>query len=90
MQLFIFGASLTVVPTIALYNHGSEAGTASSLLGVFNFTFASLISGTYFLLRTTVTADLGILIGLLYGVSFLTLMFISRPWQLPDLRKADV
>jgi len=90
IQLFIFGASLTVLPTIALYNHGSEAGTASSLLGVFNFTFASLISGTYFLLRTTVTADLGILIGLLYGVSFFTLMLISRPWQLPDLRKADV
>jgi DHA1 family bicyclomycin/chloramphenicol resistance-like MFS transporter len=90
IQLFIFGASLTVLPTIALYNHGSEAGTASSLLGVFNFTFASLISATYFLLRSTVTADLGVLIGLLYAGSFITLMVISRPWELPDLRKADV
>ena len=90
VQLFIFGASLTVHPTIALYNHGSEAGTASSLLGVFNFTFASLISATYFLLRSTVTADLGILIGLLYAGSFVTLIFISKPWELPDLRKANV
>ena len=90
VQLFIFGASLTVLPTIALYNHGSEAGTASSLLGVFNFTFASLISATYFLLRSTVTADLGVLIGLLYAGSFLALIFISRPWLLPDMRKADV
>ena len=90
IQLFIFGAGLTVHPTIALYNHGSEAGTASSLLGVFNFAFAGLISGTYFLLRSTVTADLGILIGVLYAGSLVTLLVISRPWELPDLRRADV
>lgn len=90
IQLFIFGAGLTVHPTIALYNHGSEAGTASSLLGVFNFAFAGLISGTYFLLRSTVTADLGILIGVLYAGSLVTLLVISRPWELPDLRKSDV
>ena len=90
IELFIFGAGLTVIPTIALYNHGSEAGTASSLLGVFNFTLASLVSGIYFLLDSTVTQDLGILIGLLFGGSFLSLIFISRPWELPDLRRADV
>ncbi|NCV37142.1 MAG: MFS transporter, partial [Actinobacteria bacterium] len=28
IELMIFGAGLTVIPTIALYNHGSEAGTA--------------------------------------------------------------
>ena len=90
IELMIFGAGLTVIPTIALYNHGSEAGTASSLLGVFNFTLASLISGIYFLLDTDSTADLGILIGLLFGGSFLALIFITRPWLLPDMRKADV
>ncbi|NCW95537.1 MAG: MFS transporter [Actinobacteria bacterium] len=89
IELMIFGAGLTVIPTIALYNHGSEAGTASSLLGVFNFTLASLISGIYFMLDTDSTADLGVLIGLLFAGSFLALMFISRPWELPDLRKAD-
>ncbi|NCV97924.1 MAG: Bcr/CflA family efflux MFS transporter [Actinobacteria bacterium] len=70
IELMIFGAGLTVIPTIALYNHGSEAGTASSLLGVFNFTLASVISGIYFLLDTDSTGDLGILIGLLFGGSF--------------------
>jgi len=90
IELMIFGAGLTVIPTIALYNHGSEAGTASSLLGVFNFTLASLISGIYFLLDTGSTGDLGILIGLLFGGSFLALIFITRPWLLPDMRKADV
>lgn len=89
VQLFLFGASLTVIPTIALYNHGSEAGTASSLLGVFNFTFASILSAIYFLMRSDVTADLGLLIASLYGGSFLALMVISQPWKLPDMRKAD-
>ena len=89
VQLFLFGASLTVIPTIALYNHGSEAGTASSLLGVFNFTFASILSAIYFLMRSDVTADLGLLIATLYGGSFLAFMLISQPWKLPDMRKAD-
>ena len=90
IELVIFGAGLTVIPTIALYNHGSEAGTASSLLGVFNFTLASLISGTYSMFDSSTTAGIGVLIGLLFGGSFLALMLISRPWELPDLRKADV
>lgn len=90
IELMIFGAGLTVIPTIALYNHGSEAGTASSLLGVFNFTLASLISGIYSFFDTDSTGDLGILIGVLFAGSFLSLILISRPWQLPDLRKADV
>ena len=90
IELMIFGAGLTVIPTIALYNHGSEAGTASSLLGVFNFTLASLISGTYSMFDSSTTAGIGVLIGLLFGGSFFSLMLISRPWELPDLRKADV
>jgi len=89
IQLFIFGASLTVIPTIALYNHGSEAGTASSLLGVFNFTFASLLSAIYFLMDSEVTGDLGVLIAILYGGSFVALIVISQPWKLPDFRKPD-
>ena len=89
LQLFIFGASLTIIPTIALYNHGSEAGTASSLLGVFNFTFASALSGFYFLLDSQTTVDLGILIAALFFASALALLFVSKAWSLPDLRKPD-
>lgn len=90
LQLFIFGASITIIPTIALYNHGSEAGTASSLLGVFNFAFASVLSAFYFLLDSTSSADVGILIGALFFLSLVSLIVISRPWTIPDLRKPDV
>jgi DHA1 family bicyclomycin/chloramphenicol resistance-like MFS transporter len=89
-QLFIFGASITIIPTIALYNHGSEAGTASSLLGVFNFAFASALSAFYFLLDSSSTADVGVLIGSLFAGSLFVLLFVSRPWTIPDLRKPDV
>lgn len=90
LQLFIFGAGITIIPTIALYNHGREAGTASSLLGVFNFAFASALSGFYYLLDTTSTSDVGFLIGLLFLLSLVVLILISRPWKIPDLRKPDV
>ena len=90
IQLFIFGGGITVVPTIALYNHGSEAGTASSLLGVFNFSFASLLSGIYGFLSTDSSHDVGWLIGILFFLSLVALIVISQPWKLPDLRKPDV
>ncbi len=90
IQLFIFGAGITIIPTIALYNHGSEAGTASSLLGVFNFAFASLLSAFYFLLDTSSTADVGALNGVLFFLSLVVLIVVSRPWTIPDLRKPDV
>lgn len=89
VQLFIFGASITIIPTIALYNHGSEAGTASSLLGVFNFAFASALSVFYFLLDSSSTANVGILIGVLFTASLFVLILVSRPWTIPDLRKPD-
>ncbi len=90
IQLFIFGAAITIIPTIALYNHGSEAGTASSLMGVFNFTVTTVLSFFYFLISSADTADLGIVIGTLFGLSLVSLVVISRPWLIPDLRKPDV
>ena len=86
LQLFIFGAGITTIPTIALYNHGSEAGTAASLLGVVNFATASLVSIAYGFMNTQDTRDIGILIGLLFVVSLASLMLITRPWKVPDLR----
>ncbi len=90
IQLFIFGTSITIIPTIALYNHGSEAGTASSLLGVFNFLFATLLSAFYFLVDSSSTAGIGMLIGVLFASSLVVLILVSRPWLIPDLRKPDV
>jgi len=90
IELFIFGAAITIIPTIALYNHGSEAGTASSLMGVFNFTFTTVLSFFYFLISSADTADLGLVIGTLFALSLVSLVVISRPWLIPDLRKPDV
>lgn len=90
VQLFIFGAAITIIPTIALYNHGSEAGTATSLMGVFGFTFSTVLSLFYFLINSADTRDIGIAIGALFGASLVCLLFISRPWLIPDLRKPDV
>jgi DHA1 family bicyclomycin/chloramphenicol resistance-like MFS transporter len=89
LQLFIFGAGITTIPTIALYNHGSEAGTAASLLGVVNFTTASVVSIAYGFMNNQDTQDIGILIGLLFVVSLSSLMFITRPWKVPDLRSGS-
>jgi len=90
IQLFIFGAAITIIPTIALYNHGSEAGTATSLMGVFGFTFSTVLSLFYFLINSADTRDVGIAIGALFGASLVCLLLISRPWLIPDLRKPDV
>ena len=89
-QLFIFGAAITIIPTIALYNHGSEAGTATSLMGVFSFTFTTILSFFYFLISSADTRDLGVAIGTLFGLSLVSLIVITRPWLVPDLRKPDV
>ena len=86
-QLFIFGAGITTIPTIALYNHGKEAGTAASLLGVFNFGATSLISLGFGLLNTADTRDVGAIIAVLFTISLSALIFITRPWKVPDLRK---
>jgi DHA1 family bicyclomycin/chloramphenicol resistance-like MFS transporter len=57
---------------------------------VFNFAFASLLSAFYFLLDTSSTADVGALIGVLFFLSLVVLIVVSRPWTIPDLRKPDV
>lgn len=87
-QLFLFGAGLTTIPTIALYNHGKEAGTAASLLGVFNFSLTSLVSVLFVSLNTDTTYDVGAIIALLFFISLSALIFITRPWKVPDLRRS--
>jgi MFS transporter, DHA1 family, multidrug resistance protein len=85
--VFVFGASVTTLPTIALLNHGSEAGTAASLMGVSNFALASAMAGIYAGLSTSTTFDVGVLIAICFGISLLSVVFIVRPWTIPDLRE---
>jgi DHA1 family bicyclomycin/chloramphenicol resistance-like MFS transporter len=85
--VFVFGSAVTTVPTIALLNHGSEAGTAASLMGVANFGLASAMAFVYSRLSTSTTFDVGALIAICFSVSLLSVVFIVRPWTIPDLRK---
>jgi MFS transporter, DHA1 family, multidrug resistance protein len=85
--VFVFGAPATAVPTIALLNHGSEAGTAASLMGVTNFALTSIMGLFYAGLSTSTTFDIGGLILAAFTISLLSLIFIVRPWTIPDLRK---
>jgi MFS transporter, DHA1 family, multidrug resistance protein len=87
LVVFVFGAPATAIPTIALLNHGSEAGTAASLLGSASFILASLMTGIYAVLSTTTTVDIGLLIFVFFGLSLVSLLVLVRPWQIPDMRK---
>lgn len=87
--LFNYGLGLTVVPTIALYAHGSEAGTATSLIGTINFAFTTLISVFFFLFDSSSSAGVGILIAFLFFGSLLAFSILSRPWLIPDLRRVE-
>lgn len=87
--LFSFGAPASTVPTFALLNHGTEAGTAASLMGSANFIATSIFAVVYAQLSTTSTFDVGILVLVNFSVALLILISVVRPWSLPDLRKAQ-
>lgn len=89
LQFLAFGAGITTIPTFALLNHGSEAGTASSLLGVVNFATTAGLAGAYAAISTADTFDVGVLVTILNTISVLSLMLIARPWSIPDLRKKN-
>jgi len=85
LLLFNFGSTITSIQTIALLNHGEEAGTAAGLLGVSNFTFSSIFSLFYGLIITTNTFSIGIAIGALYVIAVLSLIFVAQPQKLERL-----
>ena len=82
LLLFNFGSTLTSIQTIALLNHGEEAGTAAGLLGVSNFTFTSMFSLLYGFISTSNTAGAGVAIGGLYVLALLSLLFIAQPQKI--------
>jgi DHA1 family bicyclomycin/chloramphenicol resistance-like MFS transporter len=87
--IFLFGAPITIIPTIALLNHGSEAGTGSSLMGTMNFVSASIAAVFYSQLSTNSTSDIGLWVFAMFGTSFAVIIFVVRPWTIPDLRTAS-
>ncbi len=83
--ILCFGATIPLIQTLALTPHGHEAGTAASLLGVSNFLVTSLFSPIYTLVPLDSAAPLGMLMGGAYLIGLLSLIFIVRPKNVPDL-----
>jgi DHA1 family bicyclomycin/chloramphenicol resistance-like MFS transporter len=86
--VFFFAAPSTIIPTIALLNHGTEAGTASSLMGGANFFATSVGAFVYTQLATNTTWDIGVWVFALFTLAVAIIIFVVRPWTIPDLRNA--
>ncbi len=87
LWLFIFACGLTFPCTqvLALAQHGSEAGTAASLLGALNFGIAGLISPIVGLFGIDNAVPMGTLMGASALVSIIVLWVVVRPRTVPPL-----
>ena len=85
--MLVFGATLTPISAISLAQHGSEAGTAASLMGVLNFVITSLVSPLFGYLTLTTSAGVGAVVGGSYLVALLSMIFIVRPRSVPAMAR---
>lgn len=87
LWLFIFACGLTFPCTqvLALAQHGSEAGTAASLLGALNFGLAGLISPIVGLFGIDNAVPMGVIMGASALVSIVVLWVVVRPRTVPPL-----
>jgi DHA1 family bicyclomycin/chloramphenicol resistance-like MFS transporter len=81
LWFFIAGCGFTfpTVQVIALNAHGSEAGTAASLLGAANFGIAGLISPIVGVLGVGTAVPMASVMGVAALISILSLWIIVRP-----------
>jgi DHA1 family bicyclomycin/chloramphenicol resistance-like MFS transporter len=89
MALFMisFGMTITPIQTIALQGHGSEAGTAASVLGVMNSLTAAFAAPLYPILGSATTTGLGIAIMLSHLAAIAIFFLVVRPKSVPALIK---
>jgi len=89
MALFMisFGMTITPIQTIALQGHGSEAGTAASVLGVMNSLTAAFAAPLYPILGSATTSGLGIAIMLSHLAAIAIFFLVVRPKSVPALIK---
>lgn len=78
------GFTFPMVQVMALVHHGSEAGTAASLLGAVNFGLAGLISPIVGLLGVSPVVMGGVM-GSAALIAVLALWLIVRPKSVPDI-----
>lgn len=82
-----FGMSITPIQTIALQGHGSEAGTAASVLGVMNSFTAALAAPLYPIIGSQTTTGLGITVLLAHLLAIVVFFVVVRPTSVPELVK---
>jgi DHA1 family bicyclomycin/chloramphenicol resistance-like MFS transporter len=82
-----FGMTITPIQTIALQGHGSEAGTAASVLGVMNSLTAALAAPLYPIIGSANTGGLGIAIMLSHLAAIAIFFLVVRPKSVPALIK---
>jgi DHA1 family bicyclomycin/chloramphenicol resistance-like MFS transporter len=87
MFLVSFGMTITPIQTIALQGHGSEAGTAASVLGVMNSATAALSAPLYPLIGSASTTGLGITVALTHLAAIGVFFFVVRPSSVPAMVK---
>lgn len=79
------GFGFPMVQALALANHGSEAGTAASLLGAVNFGLAGLLSPVVGLYGISSAVPMGAVMAATSVVSIVCLWVIVRPRTVPAL-----
>jgi len=82
-----FGMSITPIQTIALQGHGTEAGTAASVLGVMNSFVAAAAAPLYPLIGSATTTGLGLTILIAHMAAIAVFFLVVRPRSVPDLVK---
>lgn len=79
------GFGFPMVQALALVNHGSEAGTAASLLGALNFGLAGLLSPIVGLFGIANAVPMGTVMAVTSALSIASLWIIVRPRTVPPL-----
>ena len=89
MAIFMvsFGVTVTPLQTLALQGHGSEAGTAASVLGVMTSLTASFAGPLYPLIGSETTEGLGLAIMFSHLAAIAVLFLVVRPKSVPALIK---
>lgn len=83
--ILMCGFSFPCMQVLALVNHGSEAGTAASLLGAFNFGVAGLLSPIVGLFGVGTAVPMGAMMAITASCSICVLWFVVRPRTVPAL-----
>lgn len=79
------GFTMPMVQVLALVNHGSEAGTAASVLGAMNFGLAGVISPLAGFFGVGSAVPMGTLMAVTSSVGVAGLWLIVRPRTVPEL-----